>query len=129
MPVKFDFGPIGQEYMTSLVTELGKVGIAAQMPALGVPDQGLVITSQVVRADPGNRFMRYLFTWFAGAAVFEVEGAFGQGTTQVGSFRAKVSKKGGFSAFGGDSRKLLIAGAKQAGKDSAKQIISALAGR
>ena len=125
MPTGFDFTPVAQAYMGGLVADLSKAGLNVLMPVVGAPDQGLSIRGQIVRADPGSRLMRYLFTWFAGAAVFEAEGQFGEGTVLIGSFHAKGTRRAGFG--GGDSQKMLIDAARLAGQQSAGQILAVLA--
>jgi hypothetical protein len=120
-----DFTPIADAFMNGLAGGLTMGGLVLQPQAPGPADRSIVIRSQVVRADPGSRLLRYIFTWFAGAAVFEVEGQFGSPVAQLGSFHFKATRRAGLG--GGDSLKLLIAGAKQAGQNSATQILTVLA--
>ena len=116
---------VTQAFQASLVSDLAAAGLDLRMPVPGTMDQPLVIRGQVVRADPGSRLMRWLFTWFAGAAVFEVEGQVGDAAAPFGGFHAIGQRRAGFG--GGDSQSLLMDAGKLAGKDSARQILASLA--
>jgi hypothetical protein len=122
-----DFDAVAQTFQATLVAELARAGLDLRMPVPGMPDQPLVIRGQVVRADPGSRLMRYLFTWLAGAAVFEAEGQVGDAAVLYGGFHAKGTRRAGFG--GGDSQAMLVDAAKLAGQDSARQILATLAMR
>jgi hypothetical protein len=124
-PKQVDFGAVSQMFQATLVAELAKTGLDLRMPVAGMPDQEIVIRGQIVRADPGSRVMRYLFTWFAGAAVFEVEGQVGSATAPFNSFHAKGTRRAGVG--GGDSQNLLTDAAKLAAQESSRQILASLA--
>ncbi len=124
-PKQVDFNAVAQTFQGILVGELGRAGLDLRMPVAGTPDGELVIHGQIVRADPGSRLMRWLFTWFAGAAVFEVEGQVGDASAPFGGFHAKGTRRAGIG--GGDSQQLLNDAAKLAAQESARQILAALA--
>jgi hypothetical protein len=127
MPTKLDLNAVAQSFQMSLAGELAKAGLDLRMPVAGVPDQELVIGGQIVRADPGSRLMRYFFTWFAGGAVFEVEGQVVAASVPLGQFHAKGTRRAGVG--GGDSQKMLVDAARLAGQESARQILATMAAR
>jgi hypothetical protein len=120
-----DCGAVAQTFQATLAGDLAKAGLDLRMPVEGAADMELAIRGQIVRADPGSRLMRYLFTWFAGAAVFEVEGQVGGAAGAIGGFHAKGTRRAGVG--GGESQNLLNDAAKLAGQASARQILAALA--
>ena len=126
-PKQVDLNLVNQSFQGTLVAELAKAGLDLRMPVAGVADQELVIRGQIVRADPGSRLMRYLFTWFAGAAVLEVEGQIGSAAGPFGGFNAKGTRRAGIG--GGDSQKMLNDAARLAAQSAAKQILAVLAVR
>jgi hypothetical protein len=126
-PKQVDFNAVTQTFQSILVGALGRAGLDLRMPVAGTPDQEIVIRGQIVRADPGSRLMRWLFTWFAGAAVFEVEGQIGAAAGPFGGFNAKGTRRAGVG--GGDSQQLLNDAAKLAAQESARQILAVLAAR
>ncbi len=126
-PKQVDFNAVTQTFQNIMVGELNQAGLDLRMPVAGAPDQELVIRGQIVRADPGSRLMRWLFTWFAGAAVFEVEGQIGAAAGPFGGFHAKGTRRAGIG--GGESQQLLNDAAKLAAQELARQILATLAAR
>jgi hypothetical protein len=124
-----DFSPgwYADSFQNALVAYLTGSGLTPLMPAAGTPDQPIVITTQIIRADPGSRAMRWAFTLLAGHAVFEVQGLVGTATAPFGQFHAKGVRRWGW--YGGDSEKLLSDAAKLAGESAAYQILTILAAR
>ncbi|HEY5486517.1 MAG TPA: DUF4410 domain-containing protein [Candidatus Limnocylindrales bacterium] len=127
LPTKFDVRPVADCFQGALAAELAKWGLDPRMPVPGMPDQGLVITAQIVRADPGSRLMRWLFSMFAGAAAFEIEGQVGDAATPFGQFHAEGKRRWAYA--GGNSQALLTDAAGQAGQHAATQILAILAAR
>src|ERR1700690_310344 len=117
---KVDVSWGAKAFQTALVSELTKAGIDPRIPVDGGPDLDIVIRSQIVRADPGNRFMRWMFSFLAGAAVFEVQGQVGEAAPAFGSFHA--TGPGRVAYGGGNSQQLLTDAGRLAGEQAAKQI-------
>lgn len=111
-------------FQGALTIELKRAGLHPRLPEEGLPDQGIVITSFVKRADPGSRFVRWL-AWPAGRVVFEAAGEVGDAASLFGKFGA--SKVRMFGWYGGDSEAMLSEAAKMAGERAAAQIIAVLA--
>ena len=124
---KIDMGPIAGTFHGALVAELTKAGLDVRMPVAGTPDQPIVVRGQFVRADGGSRIMRYFFTFFAGAAVFEAEGAVGDAGAPFAQLHAASKRRAGFG--GGDSAALLNDAARLAGQEIGKQVVTTLAAR
>lgn len=127
LPTKFDVRPVADRYQGALAAELAKWGLDPRMPVPGMPDQGIVISAQIVRADPGSRLMRWLFSMFAGAAAFEVEGQVGDAAAPFGQFHAEGKRRWAYA--GGNSEALLTDAAGQAGQQAATQILAILTAR
>ncbi len=127
LPTKFDVRPVADSYQGALVAELTKAGLDPRMPVPGMPDQGLVIRAQIVRADPGSRWLRWLFSMFAGAAAFEVEGQVGDAAAPFGQFHAEGKRRWAYA--GGNSQALLTDAAAQTGRRAALQILAAMSAR
>jgi hypothetical protein len=117
-----------QSFHNGLVGALTAQGMDVRMPvAAGLPAGALVISGQVVKADPGSQLMRWLFTFFAGGASFEVVGQVGDASGVYAQVRCVGTRRAG--AFGGDSVKLMNDAAKLAGQQAAQQIAGVLTAR
>jgi hypothetical protein len=127
MPRPFNFSSVIATFNTALLQELGMAGLDARMPVPGLPDLPVVVKLQILKADPGSRLMRYLFTWFAGAAVFEVAGAVGDANAPFAQVRAGGTRRA--SWYGGNSDAMLADAARMAGQRAGKQIVAILGAR
>ena len=117
-----------QSFHSGLVGALTAQGLDVRMPtAAGLPAGALVISGQVVKADPGSQLMRWLFTFFAGGASFEAVGQVGDANGAWAQVRGVGTRRAG--AFGGDSVKLMNDAARLAGQQAAQQIAGVLATR
>jgi hypothetical protein len=114
-------------FQSALVSQLVSAGMDVRMPVPGTPDMAIVIRPQLLLADPGSRLMRYLFTWFAGAAKFEAGGAIGNSQAPVAQIAGKGVRRAGVG--GGDSVNLLTDAGKLAGTDMGRQIVDLLRSR
>jgi hypothetical protein len=124
MPRPFNLGLVTQGFHDGIVGELQRAGMFVAMPQAATPDYPIVIRVQAVKADPGSRLMRYLFTWFAGAAQFEAEGAIGDASAPFAQLHAAGTRRAGIG--GGDSDNLLADAARMAGQRIGKQIVDIL---
>lgn len=124
-PTQFDPRLSANSFCQSLAGVLMAAGLNVVMPTPGAPDAPLVIRPQVLRADPGSQMMRWLFSWFAGYAVFEVGGQVGRTAGPFANFYAKGTRRMGF--YGGNSVTLLNDAGKLAGVEAARQILGILA--
>lgn len=127
LPTKFDVRIVADCYQGALAAELAKWGIDPRMPVPGMPDQEIVIRAHIVRADPGSRLLRWMFSMFAGAASFEVEGQVGNAAAPFAQFHAEGKRRWAYA--GGNSQALLSDAAGQAGQRAARQILAVLAAR
>lgn len=120
MPTTFVVPPVEHSFDTSFVAALKGEGYRPRLPVAGSADLDLVIRAQVVRADPGNRGLRWMLPLVAGAAVFEVEIQIAAGTGPVATVHVQGKRRWGF--YGGDSQVLLQDSAKLAGKHAVRRI-------
>jgi hypothetical protein len=124
MSPKFDLQAVADSFEGSFVLELAKA-VKPRFPVAGSRDSDLVIRSRVLRADPGNQFLRWLFPFIAGSAVFEVEAEIADSRALIAKVRAHGKRRLGFH-FGGDSEEMLADAAKLAGERAAVQLMAAL---
>lgn len=127
LPTQFDVRWAADAYQGALVAELSKAGLSPRLPVAGALDLDIIIRSQIVRADPGNRFLRWMFSLLAGGASFEVEGQVGDRTAPFGQFNARGVRRWAYA--GGNSQDLLNDAGKLAGQEAARQILATLAAR
>lgn len=126
-PTQFSPSWSAESFQRALVAELSRAGIDPRMPVAGMSDLALVISAHVMRADPGSRAKRWMFSFLAGYAVFEIVGQVGDATAPFGQFSARGVRRWGW--YGGDSQALLSDAAKMAGVRAAAQILAVLAAR
>jgi hypothetical protein len=121
------YEPVAQSFHAALAAGLAAYGLDVRTPVgSDLPAGAVFVSGQVVKADPGSQLMRWLFTFFAGGAQFEVVGRAGDKAMTV-PFRTVGTRRGG--AFGGNSVTLLNDAAKLAGQQAAGQIAGILAAR
>jgi len=120
LPTKFDVQFVEDSFQGALVLALA-AKLNPKFPGQGSPDYDLVIRSQIVRADPGSRFLRWLLPFVAGYAVFEVEAQM----TDTGVLLAHVRGHGTrrFGLHGKSSQDLLADAAKLAGEHVAEMLL------
>ena len=126
-PTEFSPQYSADAFQGALVSQMTRAGIAMWVPAAGIPDQSIVIVTRIVRADPGSRAMRWMFSLLAGHAVFEIQGQVGTAAMPIGQFHARGVRRWGW--YGGDSQALLSDAAKMAGERAASQIVAMIAAR
>jgi hypothetical protein len=121
------YQPVAQSFHAALAAGLAAYGLDVRTPASSeLPAGAVFVSGQVVKADPGSQLMRWLFTFFAGGAQFEVVGQAGD-TAMTVPFRTVGTRRAG--AFGGNSVSLMNDAARLAGQQAAGQIAGILAAR
>ncbi|HEX7492154.1 MAG TPA: hypothetical protein VF337_10680 [Candidatus Limnocylindrales bacterium] len=124
-PTQFDPSLAADSFERALAATLSGAGLDLRMPLPGMADPNLVVRPEIVRADPGSRSLRWMFTMLAGHAIFEVRGLVGGPAGPFGAFQGKGTRRWGI--YGGDSRVLLNDAARMAGERAAAQILALLA--
>jgi hypothetical protein len=127
MSPKFDVQTVTDSFQGAMVLTLAKL-VDPRFPSLGSGDPDLVVRSRVLRADPGNRLLRFLFPFVAGSAVFEIEAEIAHKSAPIAHVHALGKRRWALSD-GGDSQDMLVDAAKLAGKRAAVQLIAALGAR
>ncbi len=111
-------------FRESLEKRLQKKGMApAATGSASVPAQ-VEISGRFVRVDEGNRWLRYLLTFFAGHAIVEVEGEAKLTGNKIADLHHVAKQAGGF--FGGGGESLLVLCARSCGNTFADRVIKAI---
>ncbi len=124
--IKFggDATGVVRAFQDELGRRLQRKGLVVLTPGVDPHNAHVRITARVVRIDEGNRLLRYLLTFLAGHAVFEVEAHVAlMGTLLVGYHHAS---RQGVGIFGGASEVLLVAAATASAGRLAGQVLRAL---
>jgi len=121
-------------FQGALMTGLRRAGLQPRPPEDGLPDQPIVVTSYVKRADAGGRVVRWL-AWPGVTGAFDVAGEVGDATSLFGRFgagKARMNVWFGLDLFGWHNRDadvVLSEAAKVSGERAAAQIVAVLAAR
>lgn len=121
-------------FQGALMTGLKRAGLHPRPPEDGLPDQPIVVTSYVKRADPGGPLVRWA-AWPGVTGAFEVAGEVGDATSLFGRFDAgkvRMNAWFGLDLFGWHNRDadvILSEAARMAGERAAAQIVAALTAR
>ena len=120
LPTKFDVAFVADSFQGALVLALA-AQLNPKFPGLGSPDCDLVIRSRIIRADAGSRFLRWLFPFVAGSAVFEVEAQMTDRGVLLAHVRGHGTRR--FGLGGASSQDLLAGAAKLAGEHVAEMLL------
>ena len=120
LPRKFDVQFAADSFQGAFVMALAEK-LNPKFPGVGSPDYDLVIRSRIVRADPGSKFLRWLFPFVAGSAVFEVEAQLTERGALLAHIRGNGTRR--FGLGGGNSQDLLADAAKLAGEHAAEMLL------
>jgi hypothetical protein len=125
LPTKFGVEAAADSFQGAMALDLA-TAVNPRFSGVGSQKPDLVIRSRIVRADPGNQFLRWALPFLAGAAVFEVDVELLDKGALLAQIHATCQRRWGFS-FGGYSQDLLADAAKLAGERAAKYVLAALA--
>jgi len=124
---KGDANKVVTAFQDELCKRLQKKGLVLLTPGIDPENAHVRISPRIVQIDEGNRALRYFLTFFAGHAVFEVEGQSKVMDLAPLDLYHRARQAGGL--FGGSSDGLLVLCAKSAAGKFAGETLKALKNR